>query len=72
MEEVRAGAIRLRNEEEQDQFDLEKIEFQQKVREGFLYAAEHNKSHKVFILNGEQPKDEIHKQIVNLFEKYII
>src|SRR5437764_3965808 len=29
--------INLRNEEEQDQFDLEKIEFQQKVREGFLY-----------------------------------
>jgi len=64
--------INERLDEEHDQFDLEELEFQENVRNGFIYASKKNKSEQVFIIDGSQSKEEIHEQITKLFDEFII
>lgn len=52
--------------DEQDQFDFEKIHFQEKVREGFLFAAKCD-PFRVHVLDGSDTVENLHKQIVEIY-----
>lgn len=65
---VSEGRKRISSRGELDKMELEKLEFHQKVRAGFLSLA--RKSPKRFlILNGKQPKQTIAQIIQNALEK---
>lgn len=63
--------INKRTDSEIDQFDLETIQFQDKVREGFLYAAQRD-SKRVHVIDGTLTQQEISEKIIKLFEKFVL
>ncbi|WP_324729434.1 dTMP kinase [Lysinibacillus fusiformis] len=70
--EIAKKRIKERNNSEIDQFDLEEIQFQEKVRKGFIDAAKNDKAKKVFTIDGSKQIQEIHYEIINIFEDHII
>jgi len=58
-----------RNDDEEDQFDLEELKFQERVREGFLYSAK-REPQRIHILNGTEKIEKLHQKIVEIFLKY--
>jgi dTMP kinase len=64
---VEKGIKRIinRNNNKLDRIENEKLSFHKKVKHGFLTLAKQNKK-RIFILNGNKSKIEIHKEIVEI------
>lgn len=60
----------LKRIKEMDRIESEDLEFHNRVRAAFLTIARDNPD-RVKIIDGMQPIDDIHKQIVNILLKYI-
>ncbi|MDQ0114961.1 dTMP kinase [Paenibacillus harenae] len=61
--------ISLRDDTEQDQFDIEDMLFQERVRSGFLHMARIDSS-RITIINGNATVDNVHQQITGTLENY--
>lgn len=59
--------IALRDNKTLDKFDLEKIDFQSRVREGFLYTAEKDPD-RIKIVDGTKDFQSLNKDIVQIIE----
>ena len=66
--EVNEGIKRAKKRAELDRFEKEKIDFHQKVRNGYLEQAKHNKERIFKIEAGHKTIDEIHHEIRSVFE----
>ncbi len=60
--------INIRENKESDQFDLEDIEFQERVRQGFLYCSK-NDPCRVRVLNGMKNIGELQEEIVKIIQQ---
>jgi len=58
-----------RNSEDEDQFDLEARAFQERVRQGFLHAAEQS-PHRVRIVDGALSSEEVTAAIKQIFTEF--
>ncbi|ALC91535.1 hypothetical protein AM500_18400 [Bacillus sp. FJAT-18017] len=63
--------ISKRMDTEIDQFDLETIQFQKKVREGFLYTAQRDKK-RVHVIDATLTQQEISKKVIDLIKKFVL
>ncbi|MBD8591208.1 dTMP kinase [Peribacillus simplex] len=63
--------IKKRTDAELDQFDLENIQFQDKVREGFIFTAKRDPE-RIKVIDGTLTQQEILEKIINLFEKFVL
>jgi dTMP kinase len=63
--EIAQKRIALRDNKTIDKFDLEKVEFQSRVRNGFLYAAEKDPN-RVKIVDGKKDVQSLHKDIIKI------
>ena len=58
-------------QESEDRFEREKVEFHQKVREGFLKIAS-EEPERIKIVNANEGIEKIHKEIIKIVENYVI
>lgn len=58
-------------QESEDRFEREKVEFHQKVREGFLEIAS-EEPERIKIVNADEGIEKIHKEIIKIVENYVI
>lgn len=68
--EIAQKRIALRNNQMTDKFDLEEIEFQSKVRNGFLYSANEDPT-RVKVVVGKKQIDQVHEDIIKIIEIFI-
>ena len=57
-------------QESEDRFEREKVEFHQKVREGFLKIAS-EEPERIKIVNATKSVEEVHKEIVKIVEEQL-
>jgi len=67
--EIAHQRIINRNDVNIDKFDLEKIQFQANVRNGFLYMANLNPK-RVIIVDGSLSVEELHQTIVDIVKRF--
>ncbi len=58
-------------QESEDRFEREKVEFHQKVREGFLKIAS-EEPERIKTVNADERIEKIHKEIIKIVENYVI
>lgn len=60
-----------RKEIEQDQFDTERLEFQIKVREGFLYLAKQNPE-RIVVVDASRAPEEVKKKVIEIITEKLL
>ncbi|MEX1029943.1 MAG: dTMP kinase [Paenibacillaceae bacterium] len=55
---------------EEDQFDVQELDFRRRVRQGFICISNQEPG-RVKILDGSLPEDELHRIIVNIVREFI-
>ncbi|UFT99375.1 dTMP kinase [Radiobacillus kanasensis] len=68
--EIAEKRIALRDNKTMDKFDLEKVDFQSRVRDGFLYTAEKDPN-RVKIVDGTKDVQSLHKDIIQIIDSQI-
>jgi dTMP kinase len=66
--DVEEGLRRNRNAKKEDRFELETVAFHERVRQGFHEIAG-NEPERVKIIDASQSKEEVTKQIIEIFEQ---
>ncbi len=66
--DVEEGLRRNRKTGKEDRFEIETIEFHKRVREGYLKIA-NEESDRVRLIDASRGMDEVHKEIVKVFEE---
>lgn len=66
--DVEEGLRRNRHANKEDRFELETIEFHNRVREGYLRIAK-EEPHRIRLIDASRSIEEVHKEIVKVFEE---
>ncbi len=69
--EIAQERIAQRDNKNLDKFDLEEIEFQKRVRTGFLFAAR-NDPGRIKIVDGKKEVEPLHKDIVEIIDTFLM
>ncbi|MEK7636497.1 MAG: dTMP kinase [Patescibacteria group bacterium] len=68
-QDVAVGLSRKKNQGDENQFENEKIEFHQRVRDGFLDLARRDDTHHWHTIDAHRSVEKIHDEIMSILEK---
>lgn len=68
---AKIAQLRMKKELNRTEHKFEaNIEFLEKVRQNYLKLSKVFKNNKIFVINGDQPREKITQQIIKIYKKY--